>query len=65
MVTFDLVSLFTKVPIKETIDLLGPHYEEDVQGFFSHILTTYYFTFNREFYGQTDEWSWAHNFIPS
>jgi hypothetical protein len=47
MVSFDIVSLFTKVPIRETMDLLGRHFEEDV-------LTTSYFTFNGQFYGQTD-----------
>jgi hypothetical protein len=30
MVSFDIVSLFTKVPIKETMNLLGRHIEEDV-----------------------------------
>jgi hypothetical protein len=28
MVSFDIVSLFTKVPIRETMDLLGRHFEE-------------------------------------
>jgi hypothetical protein len=41
------VSLFTRVPLKETMDLLGCHFEED-------ILTTSCFTFNGQFYGQTD-----------
>jgi hypothetical protein len=48
------VSLFTKVPIRETMDLLGRHFEEDVLALFGHILTTTYFTFNGQFYGQTD-----------
>jgi hypothetical protein len=48
MVSFDIVLPFTRVPIKETMDLLGRHFEEDV-------LTTYYFTFNGQFYGQTDD----------
>jgi hypothetical protein len=54
MVSFDIVLLFTKVPIRETMDLLGRHFEEDVLGLFRHILTTSYFTFNGQFYGQTD-----------
>jgi hypothetical protein len=56
MVSFDIVSLFTKVPIKETMDLLGllgRHFKEDVLGLF-HVLTTSYFTFNGQFYGQAD-----------
>jgi hypothetical protein len=54
MVSFDIVSLFTRVPIKETMYLLGCHLEEDVLGLFRHVLSTSYFTFNGQFYGQTD-----------
>jgi hypothetical protein len=54
MVSFDDVSLFTKVPIKETMDLLGRHFKEDVLGLYRHVLTTSYFTFNGQIYGQTD-----------
>jgi hypothetical protein len=36
------------------MDLLGRHFEEDVLGLFRHVLTTSYFTFNEQFYGQTD-----------
>jgi hypothetical protein len=46
MVSFDIVSLFTKVPIRETIDLPGRHFEEDVLILFRQALTTSYFTFN-------------------
>jgi hypothetical protein len=53
VVSFDIVSLFTKVPIRETMDLLGRHFEEDVLGLFRHVLTTSYFTFNGQFYEQT------------
>jgi hypothetical protein len=52
MVSFDIVSLFTWVPIKQTMDLLGRHFKEDV-GLFRHVLTTSYFTFNGQIYGQT------------
>jgi hypothetical protein len=54
MVSFDIVSLFTKVPIKEAMDLLGCHFKEDALGLFQHVLTTSYFTFNEQFYGQTN-----------
>jgi hypothetical protein len=54
MVSFDIVSLFTKVPIRETMDLLGCHFKEDILGLFCHVLNTSYFTFNGQFYGQTD-----------
>jgi hypothetical protein len=54
IVSFDIVSLFIRVPIKETMDLLGHHFEEDILGLFYHVLTTLHFTFNGQFYGKTD-----------
>jgi hypothetical protein len=54
IVSFDIVSLFTKVLIKETMDLLGRHFGEDVLGLFRHVLTTSYVTFNGQFYRQRD-----------
>jgi retron-type reverse transcriptase len=54
MVSFDIASLFTRVPIKETMGLLGRHFEQDVLELFCHVLTTSYFTFNGQFCGQTD-----------
>jgi retron-type reverse transcriptase len=54
MVSFDIVSLFTKVPIRKTMDMLGRHFEEEVLDLFRHVLTTSYFTFNGQFYGQRD-----------
>jgi hypothetical protein len=54
MVSFDIVLLFTSMPISETTDLLGRHFEEDVLVLFRHVLTTSYFTFNGQFYRQTD-----------
>jgi hypothetical protein len=54
MISFDIVSLFTRVLIKETMDLLGRHFEKDVLGLSRYFLSTSYFTFNGQFYGQTD-----------
>jgi hypothetical protein len=54
MVSFDVVSLFTKLPIKEAMDLLGRNLEEGTLGFFRHVLTNSHFTFSGQFYGQTD-----------
>jgi hypothetical protein len=45
------MSLFTRVPLAETLDLLIPHFEEDTQGLFCHVLTTSYFTFSGQLYG--------------
>jgi hypothetical protein len=54
MVSFDVVSLFTRVPLKETMDLLERHFEEDILRLFRHVLTTSYLSFNSRFYGQID-----------
>jgi hypothetical protein len=54
MVSFDVVSLFTQVPISETMDLLRPLFGENILPLFRHVLSTSYFTVNGEFYGQTD-----------
>jgi hypothetical protein len=54
MVRFDIVSLFTTVPIKETTDLLRCHFKENILGLFHPVLTTFYFTFNGQLYRQTD-----------
>jgi hypothetical protein len=51
MVGFDVVLLFTRAPIKETMDLIGRHFEEGIFRLFSHVLTTSYFSFNGYFYG--------------
>jgi hypothetical protein len=50
MVSFDVVLLFTRVPIKDTMELLGRHFEEDILRLFRHVLTTSYFSFNGQFY---------------
>jgi hypothetical protein len=52
MVSFDVVSLSTRVAIKDIIDLLGRHFEEDILRLFRHVLTTSYFSFNGQFYEQ-------------
>jgi hypothetical protein len=54
MVSFEVVLLLTRVPIKETMDLLGRYSEEDVLRPFPHVLTTSYFSFNGQFYEQID-----------
>jgi hypothetical protein len=63
-VSFDVVLLFTKVPIKETMDLPGHHFEEDILGLFPHVLTTSYFTFSGQYYGQTDHVAMGSPFTP-
>jgi hypothetical protein len=54
MVSFDVVSLFTKVPITDTIQLLGQHFEEYLLVLFRHTLTSTYICWERQFFEQTD-----------
>jgi hypothetical protein len=55
MVSFDVVSLFTKVPIRDTLQLLGQNFEEDLLALFKHVLTSTYFCFKGQFYEQTNK----------
>jgi hypothetical protein len=42
------------MPIKDTMDLLGRHFEEDILRLFRYFLTTSFLKFNDQFYEQTD-----------
>jgi hypothetical protein len=53
MVSFDMVSLFTRVPIVESLNLLR-HFSEDILALFRHVLTSTYFSLGEQFYEQTD-----------
>jgi retron-type reverse transcriptase len=54
MVSFDVVSLFTNVPIVDSLEVLSHHFEDDVLALFKHVLTSTYFCFDGQFYEQTD-----------
>jgi hypothetical protein len=54
MVRFDVVSLFTKFPIVDPLELLSHHFEDDVLELFKHVLTSTYLCFDGHFYEQTD-----------
>ena len=54
MVSFDVLSLFTRVPIVESLNLLRQHFSEDILTLFRHVLTSTYFSYGGQFYGQTD-----------
>jgi hypothetical protein len=43
MVSFDIVSLFSQVPIVESLNLLSQHFCEDILALFRHVLTSTYF----------------------
>ncbi|XP_021934007.1 uncharacterized protein LOC110836758 isoform X2 [Zootermopsis nevadensis] len=53
MVGFDVVSLFTMVPVGEALRLLERHFNGDVFGLFHLVLTSSYFKFGGQFYEQT------------
>jgi hypothetical protein len=54
MVSFDVVSLFTSVPIVDSLELLSQHIEDDILALFKQVLTSTYFCFDGQFYEQTD-----------
>jgi len=54
MVSFDVVSLFTKVPVEESITLLSQHFKDEILALYKHVLTSTYFCVNSQFYEQTD-----------
>jgi len=54
MVSFNVASLFTKVPIADSLELLSHHFEGDVLALFKHVLTFTYFCFDGQFYEKMD-----------
>jgi hypothetical protein len=54
MVSFDVMSLFTGVPIRKTMRLLSRHFGKDILTLFRHILRSSYFRFAGQFYEQID-----------
>jgi hypothetical protein len=54
LVSFDVVSLFTMVPLEETLRLLSRHFDEAILRLFHHVLTSSFFNFNGQFYEQTN-----------
>ena len=50
LISFDVVSLFTKVLIKDTLTLIQQIFPEDIKTLFQHCLTTSYFQWDNEFY---------------
>ena len=54
MVSFDVVSLFTKVPVVDSLSLLSQHFEDSILALFRHVLTSTYFCYDEQFYEQID-----------
>jgi hypothetical protein len=42
------------VPLEEALRLLGRHFDEAILRLFRHVLTSSFFSFNGQFYEQTD-----------
>jgi len=55
LVSFDVESLFTQVPIKDTLDIIKSHMKFPlvIIPLIEHCLTTTYFSYNDQFYEQT------------
>ena len=54
MVSFDVVSLFTKVPVEESLTLLKQHFNNEILALYKHVLTSTYFCIDGQYYEQTD-----------
>jgi len=54
LVSFDIVFLFTNIPIEDSLHLLDQHFNNDIVDLFLLVLTSTYFCFNGQSYEQTD-----------
>ena len=54
LISLDVVSLFTRVPIEDSIKYISELFEEDITKLFQACLTTNYFLWDGEFYEQVD-----------
>jgi hypothetical protein len=54
LVSFDVVSLFTKVPLEDTLQLLQQYFHNQTICLFKQVLTTTYFLYDGAFYNHTD-----------
>ena len=54
MVSFDVVSLFTKVPVDDSLSLLSHHFTDDILALFKLVLISTYFCFSCQYLEQTD-----------
>jgi hypothetical protein len=54
LVSFDMVSLFTRVPLEDTLLLLQQHFHDQTISLFKQVLTTTYIIYDGAFYDQND-----------
>jgi hypothetical protein len=63
MVSFYVVSLFTHVPIVDSVELLSHHFEDDVLALFKHVQTSTYFVLIDSSTNKRKVSQWAHHFL--
>jgi len=54
MVSFDVATLFIRLPVMESLEIPARLFVEDMLILFKHVLTSRYFSFGGQFYEQTD-----------
>lgn len=54
LVSFDVVSLFSRVPLDETTELISDIFPPDITTLFRHCIKTTYFQWDGDYYEQTD-----------
>jgi hypothetical protein len=54
IISFDIVFLFTRVPVVVSPNLLRQQFIENILALFRYVLTSTYFSFGGQFYEQTD-----------
>jgi hypothetical protein len=54
MVSFEVVSLFTKFPFADSHELFSHHFDDDVLALFQHVLTSTYFCVGGQLFEQTE-----------
>jgi hypothetical protein len=64
LVSFDVVSLFTEVPLEDTIQLLTAKVSKQTVDLFRHVLTTTYFLYDGSFYDQKDGVAMSSSLAP-
>jgi len=64
MVSFDVVSLFTKVPVEESLTLLSQHFNNEILALYKHVQTSTYFCIDGQFYEQIDGVAMGSPFSP-